>query len=367
MSGLNYTLKRYKFLNDMRYEQLSNRSQGLRYVAILIWGLIYSIISILFGIMMTRLFNMPAWVTPAITFNNTTSLPLLLVQALDATNLLDSIDSTGDAVSRAESYFLVNAMVCNSLTFALGPKLLNGFEEDAPESKAEDDENLTEAQEQEVESANESTSLLPNHLVRTSTRAGYAAYRKGLRWWEHLPQWTRKTLDIFYGFVNPPVIGAVLGATVGLVPALHRLFFNSQENGGYLNAWLTSALQNIGDLFAALQVVVVGVKLSKSLLRMKKGEPNGELSVGSFMLVNITRFLIWPAFSIPVIYLLATKTQLLGNDPILWFSMMLMPAGPSAMLLVALTDVHGAGEDEKMTVAKFLTVCTALSDAEQGS
>jgi hypothetical protein len=40
----------------------------------------------------------------------------------------------------------------------------------------------------------------------------------------------------------------------------------------------------------------------------------------------------------------------------LWFSMMLMPTGPPAMILVALADVTGAAESMKMTVAKFLTV-----------
>lgn len=40
----------------------------------------------------------------------------------------------------------------------------------------------------------------------------------------------------------------------------------------------------------------------------------------------------------------------------LWFSMMLMPTGPPAMILVALTDVTGAAESMKMTIAKFLTV-----------
>lgn len=40
----------------------------------------------------------------------------------------------------------------------------------------------------------------------------------------------------------------------------------------------------------------------------------------------------------------------------LWFSMMLMPTGPPAMILVALTDVTGAPEKMKMTIAKFLTV-----------
>ena len=292
---------------------------------------------------------------------DTTSLPLLLVQALDATKLLDSIDHTGGAVERAKSYFLVNSMVGNSFTFALGPKLLSGFEEDAPEdhdkdNDAEDEDSQIEDQREEAESNNEETSLLPNRVVRGATKAQYRTYKKGLHQWRRLPRWATTTLDIVYQFLNPAVVGAILGATVGLVPALHRLFFNSQENGGYLNAWLTSALQNLGDLFAALQVVVVGVKLSTSLVRMRKGEPNGRVSLASFTLVTATRFFILPAISIPVIYYLATRTSLLSDDPILWFSMMLMPTGPSALMLIALTDVNGGEENEKMTVAKFLTV-----------
>ena len=338
-----------------------NLETGYRYLPILIWGLTYSFSSMLFGLAMTRIFKMPEWVTPAITFNNTTSLPLLLVQALDATGLLNSLDPSGGAVARAKSYFLINSMVGNSLTFALGPKLLKPCEEEFPEDhedkkdEGEVDREI-ESQEEEAEHANEETSLLPNGVVRAETSAGYAAYKKGKHAWDRLPNWARIGLDFLYAFVNPPVIGAGIGVLIGLVPALHRLFFNSQQEGGYLNAWLTSALSNVGDLFAALQVVVTGVKLSQSVLRMKKGEDSGRVPWIPFTLVTVIRFFVWPAISISVIYLIATKTNLLSDDPILWFSMMLMPTGPTALLLTALADVTGSDEQEKFSIAKFLTV-----------
>jgi hypothetical protein len=60
--------------------------------------------------------------------------------------------------------------------------------------------------------------------------------------------------------------------------------------------------------------------------------------------------------SIPLVYVLASKTNVLSDDPILWFAMMLMPCGPPAMKLTALADVSGAGDEEKMSIAKFLTV-----------
>lgn len=324
----------------------------------------------LLGFAITKVFKMPSWTTPAIAFNNTTSLPLLLVQSLAATGILASIDSSPDVLDRAKSYFLVNAMIGNSLTFALGPRLLNGQEEDAPDredEKGDDDQDEEEAAQrqieqqcEEAEDANEDTSLLPRRLARGATRAEYSGYFRGWRYWKRLPSWAQSALTFLYQFLNAPLIGAALGALVGLVPALHTLFFAKQADGGYLNAWLTSALGNVGDLFAALQVIVVGVKLSQSLLRMKKGEANGKVPMAPLFVILAIRFVIWPAISISFIYLLATRTELLTSDPLLWFVMMLMPVGPPALKLIALADVNGAGQEEKMSIAKFLTVSQPL-------
>ena len=114
--------------------------------------------------------NLPQWVTPALAFNNTTSLPLLLVQSLQSTGILDSLDASSDAVDRAKSYFLVNAMVSNSLTFALGPRLLNGQEEDSPDEEPEKDEQDEEQAERasihEHQEENEETSLLSRAFTR---------------------------------------------------------------------------------------------------------------------------------------------------------------------------------------------------------
>lgn len=42
----------------------------------------------------------------------------------------------------------------------------------------------------------------------------------------------------------------------------------------------------------------------------------------------------------------------------LWFVMMLMPAGPSAMKVMVLADVADAEHKDKMIIAKFLAVST---------
>jgi auxin efflux carrier family protein len=61
--------------------------------------------------------------------------------------------------------------------------------------------------------------------------------------------------------------------------------------------------------------------------------------------------------SIAVISTLVAKTDLLGDDPLLWFTMMLMPTGPSAMKLTALAEATHAEDEEKMAITKFLSVC----------
>ncbi|KAI9815898.1 MAG: hypothetical protein M1832_005209 [Thelocarpon impressellum] len=350
-----------------------------RYGPVLVWSLIYTLVSMAVGLAATRVFKFPAWVTPAIAFNNTTSLPLLLIQSLNATGvlsklLMDGSDSTSAAVQRAESYFLVCAIVGNCLTFSLGPKLLDG--EEAPDKEKEEEQQRDESEHdggnddgphdvetggprpegQDGEAADENTSLLPDPVIEHGTRAWKKTARESRKYWDKLPLWLQLTLDFLYAFLNAPLIGAVVGAILGLVPPLHRIFFSSTEDGGYFKAWLTTSVQNIGDLFAALQLVVVGSKLSNSLRKMKKGEESGRVPWTPMIFVFAMRFVFWPLVSIPLIWALASRTKLLGDDPMLWFCMALMAGGPSAIKLTALADVNGSNEQEKMSIAKFLTV-----------
>ena len=274
----------------------------------------------LLGFAATRLFNFPSWITPAICFNNTTSLPLLLVQSLESTGILQSLlksdsDTTSEAVNRAKSYFLVCAIVGNSLTFALGPKLLDGEESpDEPKDKQgqlEANQNPggngyvehghgqnsdgAQAAVNDNRSVNEETSLLPDWVVREGGAVSREGYDEGRKYWLRLPHWARAFLDFMYAFLNAPLIGAVVGAVVGLVPPLHKAFFNDQSEGGFFKAWLTTSIENIGGLFATLQAVVVGVKLSSSLRKMKRGEDSGEVPWKAMMFIIIVRYLIWPA------------------------------------------------------------------------
>ena len=353
---------------------------AMRYVPVVIWGIIQTCVSLLIGTIATKVFKAPAWTTPAVAFNNNTSLPLLLIQALESTGILKGLmindsDSMSAMVERATSYFLVNSVIGNVTTFAVGPRLLassdetrqNEAEEDHANGNANGDIENGHARgdedddETEAEPSNEQTPLLPDgftHQHRVILRKGYV---RGKRFWDRLPPWVQSTLDLFYAFLNPPFIGAVIAVILGLTPPLHRAWFNSSEDGGVLNAWLATSVKNIGSLFATLQVVNVGVKLSSVLQKSKSGEESGKIPWASSLYVLFVRFILWPAISISIIFALASKANVLPDDPVLWFALMIIPTGPSAMNLTSLADVSGSDDVEKFAIAKFLTVSKNLA------
>jgi hypothetical protein len=258
-------------------------------------------------------------------------------------------------------------MISNSFTFALGPKFLDcpddieASDPKDPMNDAQDASDLEDQQEEAVHANEETSLLLPQRAARDATGYQYGIIARCQTAFASLPTFLQNALSFLSMFLNPPFIGTCLGALIGLVPALHTLFFSDQQHGGYLNTWLTAALKNVGDLFAALQVIVVGIKLSSSLLKWKKGEASGSMPWGPWATVTFVRFVLWPAISIPLIYAFATKTGVLDDEPILWFAMMLMPVGPPALSITAMADVSGADETQKLSIAKFLTVSYVVS------
>jgi hypothetical protein len=168
-------------------------------------------------------------------------------------------------------------------------------------------------------------------------------------------------LLFLYDFLNAPLIGAVLGAIIGLVPALHRAFFSNTENGGIFTAWLTASWQNVGTIFVPLPVLIAGVSLYISIQKARE-DGNNEAATPwlTTFFVLVIRFALWPVISIAIIYALAKNTDILSEDPMLWFTMMLMPTGPPAMKLITMVQVSDADEEDEHKIAKLLTVSTII-------
>ncbi len=352
-----------------------------RYLVILGWAIICHAISFFIGIVAHLGLGMPDWVTVAIMFNNTTSYPLLLVTALDETGILKSLvttdETTREAIERAKSYFLVFATVSSCLTFAVGPRLIDSEHAPDPDEDKEDDDTSVDRSLEDSYQDSEETGLLggrsssiqfshpfssntflvsnrrPSAVPPQDRRASIVPRRR----WRELSPRAKWWLLFICDFFNAPLLGAALGAVIGLVPALHRAFFNTSENGGIFTAWLTASLKNIGGLFVPLPVVVAGVSLYTSMKEVRRNDQNGaKLPWLTVSFILIIRFVLWPLASIGTISALASRTDILGNDPMLWFTMMLMPTGPPAMKLITLIQVSDGEEEDEVNIAKLLTV-----------
>lgn len=370
-----------------------------RYLIILLWAFICHLISFLIGIFAHLVFGLPDWVTAAIMFNNTTSYPLLLIQSLDETGILGNLivgdDTTRAMIGRAKSYFLVFATVSSCLTFAVGPRLMDN--EHAIES--DDDKTIDEgedgARSDEVNGdvergefswpPNEQTRLLspdPNGRPRQRhesvvgitffpSRPKFATVKRRRPFYIPHPHWADLSprvqwwLFFFYDFLNAPLLGAVLGVIIGMTPALHRAFFSSTYDGGIFTAWLTESWKNVGGLFVPLPLIVAGISLYTAYQEEKTDSSSKTATPkATTAFILIVRFVLWPLFSISVIYAIVQKSGrdgILSNDPMLWFAMMLMPTGPPAMKLITMVQVSDAGVEDERRIAKILTISYIIS------
>jgi len=390
------------FLPALLFTQIGSElhsKSASRYGIILLWAFFAHFVSFLIGIGAHYLLKMPNWITCALMFNNTTSYPLLLIQSLQQTGILGTIvtdEPIRSAIGRAKSYFLVFATVSSCLTFAVGPRLID--DEHAPEAtedKSEDedeqdeDEQRNDNQSREPEddyydpvSPNEETPLVawsdqmhrasvsffpsrPAELTeeRFPPRTPIVDRRPSViakKHWRRLGPRAKWWLQFLFDFLNAPLLGAVAGAVVGLVPVLHRAFFNEADEGGIFTAWLTASFETVGNVFVPLPVVIAGVSLYTSYSQARRASiahPEAENQWGTTAFVLFVRFVLWSLASIAMVYGMA-KAGWLSNDPMLWFTMMLMPTGPPAMKLITLVQVSDAADEDEHKIAKLLTVCT---------
>ena len=112
-----------------------------------------------------------------------------------------------------------------------------------------------------------------------------------------------------------------------------------------------------------LPVVIAGVSLYTSHQKAKSQDAESRQAsktpwVATLFILAV-RFVLWPVISIAIIYVLS-KRHVLGDDPILWFTLGIMPTGPSAMKLITMVQISDAGDEEEHKIAKLLTVCSSF-------
>ena len=211
------------------------------------------------------------------------------------------------AIERAQSYFLVCAVVSKTTGYIIGPRMLRGNKNEADEQNGEegDDDREHQRSAEDEDHTDHVDGEEPSEqasLLRQETPGIYNKTVRRITCWKHklssrFPDRVKQDLMAAFGspFADVAVISASLGVILGLVPSFHRAFFNSAEEGGTFNAWLTSSVNNIGKLFTTFQIFVVGCTLGVSFERMRISRNSGTIPIRAIITIFLVRLVIWPA------------------------------------------------------------------------
>jgi len=200
----------------------------------------------------------------------------------------------------------------------------------------------------------EGTALLTNSRPR-------ARFVHGL--WT-LPKRTYHTIKEIW---NPPLTGAVLAVLIGLIPPIKHAFYHKE---GFFFGTITTSLSNIGELFTALMLFILGAGLQIK----SQGDARTPLLV--LLYIYVMRFILMPLIGIVVVWKVSDWGWLndeahagLGGDPMMKFIMCLIPAGPPyhqsfaalndrAIVLANIAELAGVSQGQ---VGKLLILSYVVS------
>ncbi|KDQ57276.1 hypothetical protein JAAARDRAFT_35913 [Jaapia argillacea MUCL 33604] len=384
-----YLAARYEFLDRPTVKRVSNISsllflpclivvqmgpyltaQELGTVWIMpVWGLLSSVIAHLLGWLGKATLRLEWWTVVASGRANANALPLLLLQSLENSGVLSTLRKPGESMTetldRAKSIVLLNSVIQQVITFSLGSSLLRRDLQNAkiencdpegdrlnPGSRAarfpaiQDTEHVGLLRDYDHDESEDDDFRIPfNQLDNTPD----------LDVWSRLPvsprvrrvfYKSRKLVKKGFSWLNPPVAGACVALFLGMIPALHHAFLSKD---GFFYDSLTQAVKNLGGLFVSLQMFILGADLA--LVPSTKPKIRGTISVLSI------RYLLMPLISMAFVYFTAGKGWY-TDDPLVWFLLILVPSGPSAMVLINLAELMNIDQGP---IAGFLALSYLLS------
>ncbi|KAG9287140.1 hypothetical protein G9A89_001034 [Geosiphon pyriformis] len=291
------------------------------------------------------------FIATGIIFNNVTSRPIGLIQALATTEAIKLLlwgekDTPPEAVARGISYALINTLMANVLRFSLGTWLLKKDEKQVG--------NLDQTHEEQGDSSSISDAINSSHpnedLIyrETTTLLNHpqSKYENGFK------KRAIEKIKSIQGFLNPPLYAALIAIFVGISPPLKELFFGTSFP---LFSSLTRAIRYIGDMTIPMTLLMLGAQLNNLTPRKNRQ------SLPSIMYILLFRFILMPIIGIFLVVFLRSWYL---NDPMLWFILMLEASGPSAITIMNMAQVTGAFQEEAATLlfysylvlAPFITV-----------
>ncbi|KAI0674848.1 auxin efflux carrier [Trametes maxima] len=356
------------FLPCLIVEQMGPQLTAARLRAVWIvplWGLASTLLAHAVGWAGRRALpgRLPHWTVAASGRPNSNALPLLLLQSLESTGVLDTLAQPGEpvraALGRAKSLVLLNVIVQQTFTFQVTPGIMAQDEHQAKDDDEERQDRLRPGPGRltAVVQDQERVGLLDDHdgdSYDSEQRRAGAGYRHALddiadqpdvHWPERLRP-LKEPLEKVWSSMSPPLIGAILALVIGIIPPLNRQILSKD---GALYTSITQAVANLGELFVVLQTFTVGAELAI----VPSTKPGGLATAW----VLFVRFLVMPAVALLFVFLTAGRGFYV-DDRLVWFLLVLIPAGPSAMLLVSVAELVDVSQG---AIAGYLTIAYMVS------
>jgi auxin efflux carrier family protein len=220
----------------------------------------------------------------------------------------------------------------------------------------------------------EEETTVPTHSAADEGTALLANRPPPAKFIDNIKSFPHKTYLTIKGIWNPPLTGAILAVLIGLIPPLKFEFYHQE---GFFYGTITTSLTNIGELFTALMLFVLGAQLQL------KTQGEARTPVHVLLYIYVMRFILLPVLGIAGVWLISNWGLLddsahagLGGDPMMKFIMCLIPAGPPAIVLANIAELAGVAQGEvgmllilsyvvsptiAFTVAAALKVITSIS------
>lgn len=148
-----------------------------------------------------------------------------------------------------------------------------------------------------------------------------------------------------YNWMSAPLIGAILALIFGIIPPLHHAFL---DKDGVFYSSVTRSVGNIGDLFVVLHIVIVGAEAL-----VPHTNPGAVASAFALFI----RFVIMSTLSLFFVWTTAGRGWYI-DDKLVWFLLILIPSGPSAMLLANVAEMVNVDQG---SIAGYLTLSYLVS------
>jgi predicted permease len=246
------------------------------------------------------------FVAAGVIFQNTTSLPIALIQSIASTRaitlLMKEDDTPAVAASRGISFILIASLLSNLFRYSIGTWLLDASNhKHSNESDREDDD---------VTDTTPLLSEIPHHHnIRGMAVGGW-----------------HRAQEIF----NPPLLAAIVALTVGIIPPLKNLFFSEQ---GVFYSSLTATIRQLGQACIPMVMITLGAELYT--LPRNTSASTKEMVTAIILL----KMLVMPIIGGAAVLSLR---QWVTDDPMLLFVLILLaasPTGKSCSFMVRMSNI----------------------------